>query len=43
MQQILGQSTGKTPEKGKEEPKQRWNIQRQDPDAMDVDTLNTDK
>ena len=43
MQRILGRLTGKTPEKGKEEPKQRWNIQQRDPDAMDVDVLNTDK
>ena len=26
-----------------EEPKQRWNIQQQDPDAMDVDSLTVDK
>ena len=43
MQQILGRSTGKTPEKTKEEPRQKWNIRRRDPDAMDVDALNTDK
>ena len=43
MQRILGQSTGKAPEKGKEEPKRRWNIQQRDPDAMDVDTLSMDK
>ena len=30
-------------EKAKEEPRQKWNIQRRDPDAMDVDALNTDK
>ena len=43
MQRILGRSTGKTLEKTKEEPKQKWNIQRRDPDAMDVDALNMDK
>ena len=43
MQWILGRSTGKIPEKGKEEPKWRWNMQWQDPDAMDVDVLNMDK
>ena len=43
MQRILGRSTGKTPEKTKEEPRQKWNIQQRDPDAMDVDALNMDK
>ena len=43
MQQILGRSTRKTPEKTKEEPRQKWNIRRRDPDAMDVNALNTDK
>ena len=43
MQRILGQSTGKTLEKTKEEPKRKWNIQRRDPDAMDVDALSMDK
>ena len=43
MQWILGWSTGKTSEKTKEEPRQKRNIRRRDPDAMDVDALNTDK
>ena len=43
MQCILGWSVGKISEKGKEEPKWRWNIQQQDPDAMDVDSLTVDK
>ena len=43
MQHILGRSVGKAPEKGREEPKQRWNIQQQDLGTMDVDTLTTDK
>ena len=43
MQQILGQSTGKTSEKTKEEPRQKWNIRQRDPDMMDIDALSTDK
>ena len=43
MQRILGRTLGKTPEKAKEEPKRRWNIQRRDPDAMDVDAVTTEK
>ena len=43
MQHILGRSTGKTPEKAREEPKRRWNIQRRDPDVMDVDAVTTEK
>ena len=30
-------------EKTKEEPKRRWNIQRRDPDAMEVNALSMDK
>ena len=43
MQRILGQMLGKAPEKAKEEPKRQWNIQHQDPDAMDVDAVTTEK
>ena len=43
MQRILGWSTGKTSEKAKEEPRQKWNIRRRDPDTMDVDALDMDK
>ena len=42
MQRILGQSTGKTPEKAKEEPRRRWNIQRRDPNTMDVDAITAE-
>ena len=34
---------GKAPEKAREEPKRRWNIQHRDPDAMDVDAVTTEK
>ena len=27
----------------KEEPRQKWNIRRRDPDAMDINALSTDK
>jgi hypothetical protein len=47
MQQILGRNDrGKTTnasEKKKEEPRRRWNIQRRDPDAMDIDALTTEQ
>ena len=43
MQRILGRTPGKAPEKAKEELKRRWNIQRRDPDAMDVDAVTTEK
>ena len=43
MQRILERSTGKTLEKAREEPKIRWNIQRRDPDAMNVDAVTTEK
>ena len=33
----------RSPEKAKEEPRRRWNIQRRDPDAMDVDAITTEK
>jgi hypothetical protein len=39
MQRILGRAIGKTSEKAKEEPRRRWNFQKKDPNAMDVDTL----
>ena len=43
MQRILGRSTGKTLEKAKEERRRRWNIQRRDPNAMDVNAITTEK
>ena len=43
MQRILGRAIGKTPEKAKEEPRRKWNFQKKDPNAMDVDVMTTEK
>ena len=44
MQRILGRtSNGKQPEKAREEPRKRWNFQKKDPNAMDVDVLTAEK
>ena len=43
MQRVLGRPTGKQPEKAKEEPRRKWNFQKKDPNAMDVDALATEK
>jgi hypothetical protein len=43
LQRILGRPSGKFPEKAKEEPRKRWNFQKKDPNAMDVDALATEK
>ena len=44
MQRILGRtSNGKQPEKAREEPRKRWNFQKKDPNAMDVDALTAEK
>ena len=39
LQQILGRNMTKP----KEEPQRKWNLQRRDPDAMDVDALSIEK
>ena len=39
LQRILGRNTTKP----KEEPRRRWNFQKRDPDAMDVDALSDEK
>jgi Ty3 transposon capsid-like protein/Zinc knuckle len=42
MQRIFGRGQTTTNNgKGKEEPRRRWNFQRKDPNAMDVDTITT--
>jgi hypothetical protein len=42
MQQIFGRGQTTTNNgKGKEEPRRRWNFQRKDPNAMDVDIITT--
>jgi hypothetical protein len=45
IQRILQRSSGKLPEKGREEPRKRWTFQKRerDPDAMDVDAISTEK
>lgn len=43
MQRVLGRAIGRTPEKGREEPRKKWNFQKKDPNAMDVDALNAEK
>ena len=44
MQRILGRtSNGKQPEKAREEPQNRWNFQKKDPNTMDVDALTAEK
>jgi hypothetical protein len=40
MQRIFGRGQT-TANKGKEEPRRRWNFQRKDPNAMDVDIITT--
>ena len=50
MQRILGRgnmgttgNSGKTNDKKKEEPRRRWNFQKRDPNAMDVDALTMEQ
>ena len=44
MQRILGRTlNGKQPEKAREEPRKRWNFQKKDLNAMDVDALTAEK
>ena len=44
MQHILGRTPGKNDNgKKKEEGTRRWNFQRRDPNAMDIDALTTEK
>ena len=44
MQRILGWAPGRTNNrKKKEEGTRRWNFQRKDPNAMDIDALTTEK
>jgi hypothetical protein len=41
----LQRSSGKLPNRGKEEPRKRWTFQKRerDPDAMDFDAIQTEK
>ena len=50
MQRILGRgntgntgNSGRTNDKKKEEPRRRWNFQKKDPNAMDVDALTMEQ
>jgi hypothetical protein len=45
IQRILQQSSGKLPDREKEEQRKKWTFQKRerDPDAMDVDAIQTEK